>query len=82
MDNSNPRIVRVGKPSPIHDYRTRCQYAVETIESVTAPPETQCIELETMWMEAEDDFLRCLSNWNQRYLAKVKECSNAMKKRL
>lgn len=52
MDGSRKqkfRIRRVGsRENPYVDWALRCQYAVETVRSITSPVEVQVIELEMM----------------------------------
>jgi hypothetical protein len=37
------------RPAPVYvDYRSRCQFACETMRSMTAPRFEQCVELELM----------------------------------
>jgi hypothetical protein len=46
-------VKRVGaKPSPYMPYAMRCQFAIETVRSITAPAEIQIVELECLWLNS------------------------------
>jgi hypothetical protein len=46
-------VKRLGaKPSPYMPHALRCQFAVETVRSITALADIQIVELECMWLNS------------------------------